>query len=465
MIKLELNPVKYENDLLELVRMFEQFTDMNVDISMSFEYYNGVLEVKIKASTFENFIKIYRYQFDYNSELEFKRLEKRYLKMALYKVISFITGVNLPYGCLTGIRPTKLYREFGENADEVFTYDFNVSYEKLKVIKDTVNTQNAIKNRNNDKIDFYVHIPFCPSRCAYCSFISTPINKQKAILEEYTEKLIKEIRLMKRYIRENKIKLRSIYIGGGTPTSLPIDLLEKILKTLNMRVKEFTVEAGRPDTITPEMVDLLLKYKVTRLSINPQTFLNRTLKVIGRKHTNQDTLNAYNLVKDKFDINMDLIAALPGESLKDFENNIKKAVKLNPASITVHTLYLKAGSELKVEGYNNNERNAEVFNMINFSFKYLEENGYNPYYMYRQKYTAGSLENVSYAKPGKECVYNVDIMEDDTSIIACGAGSSSKLIKEKDLIVRQFDFKEPREYILRFDEIIQKKKEFFEINF
>ena len=381
--------------------------------------------------------------------------------MAIYNVISFITNVNLPYGCLTGIRPTKLYREFGNRADEIFTRDFSVSYDKLKIIKDTVRTQNNIKNRNNNKVDFYVHIPFCPTRCAYCSFVSVPINKQRKYLDEYVDKLVQEIKFMKKYMSLNNIKVRSIYVGGGTPTSLPIELLEKVLKELNMKVKEFTVEAGRPDTITDEVVDLLLKYKVTRLSINPQTFLNRTLKLIGRKHSNTDTLKAYELVRNKFDVNMDLIAALPGESINDFKKNVQKAIKLNPANITIHTLYLKAGSELKVAGYDNNSRNSDVFEMVDYAFKTLEENGYNPYYMYRQKYTAGALENVGYAKLKKECIYNVDIMEEDTSIIACGAGAITKVIKNRELIVRKFNFKEPKEYILRFDEIIEKTKEFW----
>ena len=461
MIKLTLNPVKYENDILELVRMFEQFTDKDVDITMDYEYLNGIEEVKISADVYGKFLKHYIYPIDCKSELEFKRLEKRYLKMALYKALSFITEVNLPYGCLTGIRPTKLYREFGDKADEVFMNDFNVSYEKLNIIKDTVRTQETMLLRKKEHIDFYVHIPFCPSRCAYCSFVSIPINKQKQYLVEYTDKLLKEIRLMKRYIRENKLKVRAVYIGGGTPTSLPLELLEKILKSLNFKAKEFTVEAGRPDTINEEVVELLLKYGVTRVSINPQTFLNRTLKAIGRKHTNKDTLDAYNLVKDKFDVNMDLIACLPGESVKDFQNNINKAIKLQPANITVHTLYLKAGSELKVQGYDNNSRNDEVFEMVSYAYNKLKESGYNPYYMYRQKYTAGSLENVGYSKPGKENLYNVDIMEEDTTIIACGAGAVTKVIKNKDLIVRKFNFKEPKEYILRFDEILDKTQEFW----
>ena len=255
--------------------------------------------------------------------------------------------------------------------------------------------------------------------------------------------------------------MRSVYVGGGTPTSIGAELLDKVLAHCHFDCNEFTVEAGRPDTINQEIVDVLTKHKVTRISVNPQTFNDKTLKLIGRDHSSGEIYTAYSLVKDKFIVNMDLIAMLPNETFEDFKRSVDIAVALKPENITVHTLYLKKGSALKLENYDNTDYET-ASQMVDYAYAKLTENGYNPYYMYRQKYTSGSLENVGYAKPKTECIYNVDIMEEDTSIIANGAAAiSKKWIKRKNLIERCANYKEPLEYVKNIDLMLQRQYEFW----
>lgn len=421
----------------------------------------GELRVDIYADKFENFKKIYRFPVCSSAQgLEKKREEKRCLKIALYRTLVFLTGINLPYGCLTGIRPTKLFSEYGENARQVFLQDFSVSERKVDLIERTTAVQSPVRNRG-DGHDVFVFIPFCPTRCAYCSFISLPLDRQKKLVEPYVEKLIEEIDLIKHIVKTRNIDVRSVYVGGGTPTSISPLLLDRILKSLTFDVKEFTVEAGRPDTLSEDIVGVLSDNGVNRISVNPQTFNDKTLQLIGRRHTCADFERAYALAENKFDINTDLIAMLPGESFEDFAYSVDKAAEYNPANVTVHTLYLKKGSALKAAGYKHADYDTAV-KMVDYAYDTLSGKGYSPYYMYRQKYTGGNLENVGYAKAGKECVYNVDIMEEDTSILAAGAAAiSKKLTKSINLIERNANFKEPLEYIKHFDTVIKRQKQFW----
>ena len=468
MIDFKISNDEYTNDLLELIRLFAARLDEDLSVSVEYANLGDAFKVRITSPKFENFEKSYVFPFEAEGELEKKRIEKRYLKIAIYRTISFLTGINLPYGCLTGIRPTKLYQEiqnnplrYGKSAHEVFVADYSVAEDKVRLVEHIVNTQKPIRNKRARACDAFVFIPFCPTRCAYCSFVSLPIDRQKKLVEPYVECLIRELEQTEKYVADKKIKIRSVYVGGGTPTSIGPELLDRVLAHCHFDCKEFTVEAGRPDTINEEIVAVLEKHGVTRVSVNPQSFNEKTLKLIGRNHTTGEIYTAYSLVKDKFLVNMDLIAMLPGETFEDFKRSVDIAVALKPANITVHTLYLKKGSALKLENYDNTDYET-ASKMVDYAYEKLTSEGYNPYYMYRQKYTSGSLENVGYAKPKTECVYNIDIMEEDTSIIANGAAAiSKKWIKRKNLIERCANYKEPLEYVKNIDLMLERQYEFW----
>ena len=464
MIEFSCDNPNYRNDLMELVRAFEQRTDEDVCLSAAYSVLPGELKVEITADKFENFRKIFRFPYAPADAMEAKRLEKRCLKMAIYGVLVFLTGAELPYGCLTGIRPTKLYAELGGGAHDIFLKDFSVRPEKLALIERIVAEQAGKRNPDPERVaDLFVFIPFCPTRCAYCSFVSMPVDRQRKLLRPYTDDLVREIGWLKRRAKKLGYSFRAVYVGGGTPTALPLDMLDEVLAACRVRsAAEFTVEAGRPDTITEEALALMKSRGVTRVSVNPQTFNDETLKRIGRRHTAADVERAYALARQSFDVNMDLIAMLPGESAEDFFRTVDHATELAPANVTVHTLYLKKGSELRVAGYKNAE-NAEAERMVDYALAKLSASGYEPYYMYRQKYTSGNLENVGYTKPGKACLYNMDVMEEDTTVFAAGAAAISKKVTPAiNLIERNANYKEPLEYVKHFDTVMQKQKDFWQ---
>lgn len=468
MIDFHISNEEYLNDLMELVRPFESRTDVDLKLDVDYVRQKDAIRISIYSDYFENFQKHYAFPINSKNELERKRKEKRFLKIAIYRTLSFLTGVNLPYGCLTGIRPTKLFleiqndfKDYGKSAREVFVDDYGVSEGKVNLVEKIVNVQAPIRNKSSKEYDVFVFIPFCPTRCAYCSFVSLPIDKQRKLVEPYVECLIRELEQTKELIRSKKLKIRAVYVGGGTPTSIGAEALDRVLEHCHFGAREFTVEAGRPDTIDEGIVAVMQKHGVTRVSVNPQTFNDKTLEIIGRRHKSAQTYNAYMLVKDKFDVNMDLIACLPDETFEDFKRSVDIAVALDPENITVHTLYMKKGSALKQGGYDNTDFET-ASKMVDYAYSKLTESGYEPYYMYRQKYTSGNLENVGYAKPNKACIYNVDIMEEDTSIIANGANAiSKKWNKRQNLITRCANYKEPLEYVKHIDEMLKRQHDFW----
>lgn len=463
MISFSCTNENYRNDLMELVRAFEQRTDEELSLAADYALFPSEMRVEVTADKFGNFRKFFRFPYAPADAMEAKRLEKRYLKIALYGVLVFLTGRELPYGCLTGIRPTKLYAELGEGAHDVFLQDFSVRPEKLALIERIVREQEGLRNPDPGRVaDLFVFIPFCPTRCAYCSFVSMPVDRQRKLLRPYTDDLTEEIGWLKKRAKKLGYSIRAVYVGGGTPTALPLDMLDEVLAACRVRgAKEFTVEAGRPDTITEEALALLKSRGVTRVSVNPQTFNDETLKRIGRRHTAADVERAYALACDRFDVNMDLIAMLPGESAEDFFRTVDRAAELSPANVTVHTLYLKKGSELRTGGYKSTE-NSEAERMVDYALTKLSASGYEPYYMYRQKYTSGNLENVGYTKPGKACLYNMDVMEEDTTVFAAGAAAISKKVTPAiNLIERNANYKEPLEYVKHFDTVMQRQKDFW----
>ena len=390
---------------------------------------------------------------------------KKNCKALLYKMLSEKTGKSFKYGALTGIRPTKLFYDLLEEhkvlckVKEILENEYFVSKSAVELLQTIIKNQNFVKN--DDVIDLYINIPFCTSKCYYCSFVSMPLSRCKQYVKPYIASLKIDILDALKNIEEKGYTLGSIYMGGGTPTSLTAEELEEILVLLP-KVKEFTVECGRPDTITKEKLEVLKKYGVTRISVNPQTFNDETLKVIGRNHTSNETIDVYKMAREfPFIINMDLIAGLADETFKDFKYSLDKAISLNPDNITVHTLCRKRASSLNLDGGATSSKD-DVERMVDYSIEKIMENGYSPYYLYKQKNAIANLENIGYAKPGTACEFNIDSMEEIRSIIACGANAISKRYTTKDNRIERFAFvKEPKEYIERLNDALVKRQQLF----
>ena len=449
-----------ENELLDVVRLFKRRPEI---LTHSFKYEEDVFynafEVDGQSFSFEDRGQV-------RDELEFKRFERRFSKLRLYHILSDLYGEEMPWGALTGIRPTKLaYTEIEQGRD--FTDLFRlmrVREDNISLVRDILEAQKGIYEKKDGNTDLFVSIPFCPTKCAYCSFITAPIDKTRHFLPTYLDCLEKELLAAKESIGN----LRSVYIGGGTPFALDAPDLERVLKAINPIYKtlaptaEYTVEAGRPDVFSEDKLKLLKDYGVTRICINPQSFSDETLQKIGRKHTAADIYKAFEMSeKYGFIINVDLIAGLTDETPAVFEQSVLKAVETGAENITVHCLSLKSGAKLKEE--TNYLESDFISDMVATSRAILSENGYAPYYMYRQKYQVGNNENVGWTKKGKACVYNVDIMEETTDNLAVGANAVSKRVwTEKGLITRFASQKDLPTYIANVDEIIAKKREFFQ---
>lgn len=392
----------------------------------------------------------------------------------LFYCFEKLTGYRPSWGILTGVRPAKLFLQYcnkygKEYAENFFKNKFLVSEEKLKLCQKTVKSEEDIIALSSDNsFSLYLSVPFCPTRCTYCSFVSHSIEKAQDIIPQYVDLLCKELEITAKIAKDLNLKLETVYMGGGTPTTLTSDQLNQVLNTVRMNfdmsaVREFTVEAGRPDTIDADKLQAIKQNGVTRISINPQTMNDDVLKCIGRKHTAQDTIDAFKLArKTGFEnINMDLIAGLPGDTLESFKHTIDEILKLNPESVTVHSLSMKRASTLNTSGqYNEIKAGNLALKMVEHSQKVLSENNILPYYMYRQSKTVGNLENVGYAKRGFEGLYNVYIMDETHTILACGASAVTKLKDNTQKNIRRiFNFKYPYEYINGFDELMSRKTE------
>lgn len=398
---------------------------------------------------------------EYSGEIEFKRYARRFAKLALYESLKAETGRNMPWGALTGIRPTKLAyaeEEAGRNFEPLFE-KFGVSLENIRLVRAVLESQKGIYSRGEGIADLYIGIPFCPSKCNYCSFITADINRTGQYLDGYLDALEKEIAACRGLYR----KLKSVYIGGGTPLVLPTWALKRVLDAaapFASECAEYTVEAGRPDVFTDEKLQMLKDYGVTRICVNPQSFSDATLQRIGRNHTSADIYRAFEMAKKfGFDVNCDLIAGLTGETVGEFCESIDKAVALSPENITVHTLCLKKGAKLKEE--ESYLCVSGISEMIAYSREKLGGAGYEPYYMYRQKYMAGNCENTGWTKPGKACIYNVDVMEEISDNIACGANAvGKKIFPAEGRIERIGAPKDIPTYIQKIASIIEAKKLF-----
>ena len=395
----------------------------------------------------------------------------------LYRIMQEITGITPEWGLLTGIRPVKKVNALldeGCSKEEIFSRlknKYELSDGKLELSYLTAVTQKKyFDSLDRRSFSLYVSVPFCPSRCSYCSFVSHSIESAgaKKLLPDYVEKLCAEIEQTAEIAADLNLKLDTIYIGGGTPTSLSAEQLEKVMNSLKKsfdisKIREYTVEAGRSDTITEEKLRVIKEYGATRISVNPQTMNDSVLKAIGRRHSAEDVVNSFKLARSLgFDnINMDTIAGLPTDTYDGFKNTIDTLCGLDPESITIHTLTVKRSSSLFMQ--ENIDIDSRISDMVRYGQKTLGEHGYLPYYLYRQKNTVDNLENVGYAKKGFESLYNIYIMEEAQTILAVGAAGSTKLVNpDTNKIERLFNYKFPNVYISRYEKMLEKKNKIYE---
>lgn len=477
------NNEELEYDIWTLVRAFYPKNDVLVNNEKIAEYTGNIdFTMNVNLTEAENRIKtidvsirgigiIEKEECDYEN----CKKAKNQIKRQIYRAINKYSGKTLPWGILNGIRPVKLAvlkMEEQATEEEIKNYlrdEYLVSEEKIElsinIAKREIELLSDIDYKNGYSL--YIGIPFCPSTCLYCSFTSYPISMYKEKSDMYVDALLKEIEFAKEIFADKK--LNTVYFGGGTPTALEAYQLEKLLKAVRdsfdfTYCKEFTVEAGRPDSITREKLEVLKKYNVSRISINPQTMKQETLDIIGRKHTVEDVREKFSLARELgFDnINMDFIVGLPNESYEDVENSMKEVLALNPDSITVHSLAIKRAARLNIFRDNYKEMSFENnMEIMKLTAEYAEKMGMTPYYLYRQKNMAGNMENVGYARVDKAGIYNILIMEEKQTILALGAGSVTKYVFPTGGRIERVDtVKNVDQYIERISEMIKKKKEF-----
>lgn len=469
----------YECDY-EMKLFYRLFFDVNEDIYVysNFSYKDKIINVYTEIIyRGDTYFDDYYYSFD--TENQKKQFIKKIFTASCTKSFCHaakkITDISLPWGVMCGIRPAKIVRELMEEGhtdneiEEILKDIYEVSDEKIDLALTVAkNEKILLDNIGENSVSIYIGIPFCPTRCLYCSFVSTDIRVSGRYMDVFVEKLLLEIDKTAEIIEKMGAYVENIYIGGGTPTTLEPRHLKMIFDRLKLnfdfnKIKEFTLEAGRPDTITEEKLIEAKKGGVNRISINPQTMNNEILVKVGRKHTSDMVKSCFKLArKTGFNnINMDLIAGLPDETVDMFCYSLDEVIKLDPENITVHSMAVKRAALLRftdTELAKSKDMNA----MLSYTQKRMSETGRKPYYMYRQKNISGNLENVGYSKDGFMSAYNINIMEEKQTIIALGGGGSTKLVMG-DRIERIFNFKDPLEYINRFDEIIDKKDEILEI--
>lgn len=482
MIAIILNKLQFEYDIYSLIKAFYEHEELKI-----FEVGQedgSIYDLKINLWFLENKIQFFlresKNEHEYENEiscscLENRKVIKNKLKQVIYCSLSHILEKTLPWGTLTGIRPTKIVyqlMEKGWEKERVLNHIkelYFISDKKAQTTYDIAQREKMLLNtmQLKDGYSLYIGIPFCPTTCLYCSFTSYPIVAYKKKVQAYLNAMKKELLYIKDAFSHKT--LETIYIGGGTPSTLEAKELEELLIFLGQHfecstVKEFTVEAGRADSITKEKLMVLKKHKVNRISINPQTMKEETLKIIGRNHTVQQVIDAFYVAKEVgFDcINMDLILGLPGETIEDVTHTMEEICKLNPDSVTVHSLAIKRGSKLNdwivKNGVIDIHNSEEIMDTV---IRGVESMNMNPYYLYRQKNMAGNLENVGYAKKEKYGIYNVLIIEEKQSIVAVGAGSITKVVCDDGRIERCDAVKDIDLYIERIDEMIERKRNLF----
>ena len=484
MIAISTNRTEYRNDIAEEIRLFLGLAEIvlleEIDPASAELIFD--LQLEQNGNQYTAFAKVNNLEqkevFTLSadaSSLEKKKLEKRALKLACYHLLKrMYPEVATPWGSLTGIRPTKLFRELSQEGGEQaarrqFQDVFYVSEDKTNLAARICAVQEPfIRSVQSNEIDVYVGIPFCKTKCLYCSFPSEVLGKQDR-LTQYLSLLKRDIAAGAALVNERGLTVRSFYMGGGTPTVLSASQLDELLLFLLEQYGSFgveaTVEAGRPDTIDREKLLVLKKHGIGRISINPQTMNDETLRRVGRSHTREDIVRTFELAREiGFDsINMDLIAGLPGETAADMQKSCDAIMQLKPDNLTVHSLAIKRSSTLKKElDEHALASSAQAEEMTQIGARCAESMGMNPYYMYRQKYMSGNLENVGYALAGKECVYNIDMMEETASILSHGAGTMTKRVfPGQNRIERLPSPKDVPTYLAKLDRLLADKAAFF----
>ncbi|AOY76953.1 coproporphyrinogen dehydrogenase HemZ [Clostridium formicaceticum] len=486
MVKVILIGHSYDYEVKELLKLFYDAEDIAIfhsedtfDITAEKDCIVSKIMVQGDLLTAHTMININNHITSFEKAIslekrdDMKKIAKQLIKVSVFQLLQKEKKKNLPWGFLTGIRPTKIVHEFMEKGmkdqeiiDKLMK-DYFIVKEKALLLLEVAKIEHAyIYPINENKISVYVSIPFCPTRCIYCSFPSNPLEQFSKYVDDYVEALCQEIKGTAEILNKKGKEVETIYIGGGTPTTLSIKqfskLFDEIAASFNLSsLKEFTVEAGRPDTIDKEKLLFFKKSGVTRISINPQTMNDCTLKEIGRSHSVKETIEAYRLAQEVgfYHINMDMIIGLPGENLQMIQNTLEEITKLSPSNLTVHTLAIKNASKLKEQQYHQEQKNPEIIEMLEMTERYARQMGLRPYYMYRQKHMVGNLENIGYGKAGFECIYNIQIMEEKQTIIAMGAGAVSKIVFPKEnRLERVPNIKNLEQYIERVEEMVQRKK-------
>ena len=460
-----------------------QFTKDGANMSISFEH--GIADDYTISTAAKLIVDEQEFTSSYSigyategTEKEQSIRMKRALSHVMLDVLEQYTGMTQQWGILTGVRPTKLYHKFrkeGLSEEQIFEKlktDFRLSDLKINLLKEIVARQLHVipdLDELGREISIYIGVPFCPTMCAYCTFPAYAIqsNRKAGRVEKFIDGLHIELRELGKWLTEKNMRITSIYWGGGTPTSIEAHEMDALYKTMfesfpnTESIREITVEAGRPDTITPEKIEVLKKWGIDRISVNPQSYTQETLKAIGRHHTVEETIEKFWLSRNMGmnNINMDLIIGLPNEGIEEFQHSLDESAKMQPESLTVHTLSFKRASEMtrNKDKYKVADRDT-VSQMMQMASDWTKENGYVPYYLYRQKNILGNLENVGYCKPGEESIYNIVIMEEVQTILGIGCGASSKFVHPETGKITQFhNPKDPAAYIMTFEEAIKKK--------
>ena len=482
MILAKLNKPEFEYDIHSLIKAF--FPEENVsataedkkydeEITLTFQICYGEKEIFI---AWDGMTSGKKGEISFEVDFSDRQATKNQLKQKLYQVLTDITGEKLPWGTLTGIRPTKIpmkLLEEGKSKAEIRSYmkdTYFASDEKIELSIDIAERELEILKKIDYETGYslYIGIPFCPTTCLYCSFTSFPLVSWRTKVDSYLDALEHELDYVA--VKFGKKHLNSIYIGGGTPTTLEPYQLDRLIRKIRCSFDlsdclEFTVEAGRPDSITREKLETLKKWGITRISINPQTMKDETLKIIGRRHTVAQTVESFQMARELGfdDINMDLIMGLPEESLEDVKNTLDQVKALKPDNLTVHSLALKRAARLNM--FKEDYKDYKMVNTtehMDLTAEYARAMGLEPYYLYRQKSMAGNLENVGYASPGKAGIYNILIMEEKQTIVACGAGTVTKRVYGDGRIDRCDNVKDVKLYMEKIDEMIRRKQKLFE---
>lgn len=482
-MKIRIDPIdqKYHYEIEHIVKLFfdepyvyfhelaEEQEKERLSIRLHLEVKGE--EIEVTAQLWDGQGNVYQ-----ESVIRDQNESKRAVNIALLKVLTAYTGVEQPWGTLTGVRPVKLVHNLRmqgmgyESIRDELRSNYFITDGKIEIMERIVKKQLEVVPDLYDlerEMSIYIGIPFCPTKCAYCTFPAYSIQGRQGSVDAFLSGLHEEIKQIGEWLCKQNIGITSIYFGGGTPTSITAEEMDAIFHTIAQSFpqrgmsRELTVEAGRPDTITPEKIEVMKSWKVDRISINPQSFTQETLQAIGRHHTVDEVLEKFHLARDMGmnNINMDLIIGLPGEGMEQYLHSLRMIKDLRPESLTVHTLSFKTASTMTKnrEKYQVATR-EEVTEMIKVTERWTAEEGYHPYYLYRQKNILGNQENVGYALPGRESIYNIMIMEEKQTILGLGCGAASKIISPRTRkITRYANPKEPKVYNEHYQEYIERK--------